>query len=70
MFVDQVKIFVKGGDGGDGMVRLTYQIPGEPEPRVAVFLREFSIEGPESEVARLGFPPTPHSAEVDSTDPD
>jgi hypothetical protein len=49
----------RGGDGGDGMVRLTYQVPGEDEPRVTVCTREFMIEGPESEVAKLGFPPTP-----------
>lgn len=49
----------RGGDGGSGMVRLTYQVPGEAEPRVTVCTREFMIEGPESEVAKLGFPPTP-----------
>ena len=49
----------RGGDGGPGMVRLTYQVPGEDEPRVAVFLPDRRIEGPESEVAKLGFPPTP-----------
>lgn len=49
----------RGGDGGPGMVRLTYQVPGEDEPRVTVFLPGLKIEGPESEVAKLGFPPTP-----------
>jgi hypothetical protein len=48
-----------GGNGGDGMVRLTYQVPGEAEPRVTVFLPDRVIEGPQSEVAKLGFPPTP-----------
>lgn len=49
----------QGGKGADGMVRLTYQIPGENEPRVAVFLPGLKIEGLESEVAKLGFPPLP-----------
>ena len=44
-------------DGRDGMIRLTYQVPGEAEPRVTV-LRGMQIEGPESEVAKLGYPPT------------
>jgi hypothetical protein len=47
----------RGGDGGSGMVRLTYRLIGEDEPRVAVFLPGLKIEGRESEVARLGFPP-------------
>jgi hypothetical protein len=55
----------RGGDGAPGMVRLTYQIPGENEPRVAVFLPGVKIEGPESEVTKLGFPPVPSpSSEV------
>jgi hypothetical protein len=41
------------------MVRLTFQVPGEPEPRVRIILRDQVIEGPQSEVAKLGFPPTP-----------
>jgi hypothetical protein len=41
------------------MVRITYQIEGEDEPRVAVFIPGLQIEGPESEVAKLGFPPIP-----------
>lgn len=49
----------RGGDGGSGMIRLTYQVPGEPEPRVAIFLPGQQIEGPEGEVAKLGFPPSP-----------
>lgn len=49
----------RGGNGADGMIRLTYPVPGEPEPRVTIFLRDRVIEGPESEVAKLGFPPTP-----------
>jgi hypothetical protein len=49
----------RGGDGGSGMVRITYQVIGEDEQRVAVFLPGLKIEGRESEVARLGFPPTP-----------
>jgi hypothetical protein len=49
----------RGGNGADGMVRLTYQIPGEDEPRVAVFQHGLKIEGPQSEVAKLGFPPIP-----------
>lgn len=48
-----------GGNGGDGMVRITCQVPGEAEPRVTVFLPDRVIEGPQSEVAKLGFPPTP-----------
>jgi hypothetical protein len=48
-----------GGDGGSGMVRLTYRLNGEDEPRVAVFLPGLKIEGKESDVAQLGFPPTP-----------
>jgi hypothetical protein len=47
-----------GGDGGDGMIRLTYQVPGEAEPRVTVIRPGMQIEGPESEVAKLGYPPT------------
>jgi hypothetical protein len=46
-----------GGEGGSGMVRITYQIRGEDEPRVAVFLRGLKIEGRQSEVTQLGFPP-------------
>ncbi len=46
-----------GGEGGSGMVRLTYQISGEDEPRVAVFLPGLKIEGKQSEVTELGFPP-------------
>jgi hypothetical protein len=53
----------RGGDGGPGMVRITYQVAGEPEPRVAVFLPDRRIEGPESEVAKLGFPPIPSESE-------
>jgi hypothetical protein len=49
----------RGGDGAPGMIRLTYQVPGEDEPRVTVFVPGLRIEGPESEVAKLGFPPTP-----------
>ncbi len=49
----------QGGDGASGMGRITYQVIGEDEPRVAVFLPGLKIEGRESEVARLGFPPTP-----------
>jgi hypothetical protein len=49
----------RGGNGGDGMIRLTYPVPGEAEPRVTILLRDRVIEGPESEVAKLGFPPTP-----------
>jgi hypothetical protein len=49
----------QGGDGGDGMVRITCHVEGEDEPRVAVFLPDRKIEGTESEVAALGFPPVP-----------
>lgn len=48
-----------GGPGGDGMVRLTYQVPGEAERHVRIFLSDRVIDGSESEVAKLGFPPTP-----------
>jgi hypothetical protein len=48
----------QGGKGGDGMLRLTYQVPGEPEPHVRIFLTDRVIDGLESEVAKLGFPPT------------
>ena len=40
------------------MIRLTYQLPGEAEPRVTVVRPGMQIEGPESEVAKLGYPPT------------
>jgi hypothetical protein len=46
-----------GGAGAGGMIRLTYQIPGEDEPRVAVFMHGLKIEGLQSEVTKLGFPP-------------
>jgi hypothetical protein len=49
----------RGGDGGSGMARITYRLVGEDEPHVAVLLPGLKIEGKESEVARLGFPPTP-----------
>ena len=47
------------GDGAPGMVRITYRVEGEDEPRVAVFLPGVKIEGTESEVAKLGYPPAP-----------
>jgi hypothetical protein len=46
-----------GGAGACGMARITYQIEGEEEPRVAVFLPGLKIEGRESDVAQIGFPP-------------
>ncbi len=49
----------RGGDGAPGMVRITYRLEGEDEPRVAVFVPGLQIEGTESEVAKLGFPPIP-----------
>jgi hypothetical protein len=48
-----------GGDGGCGMVRLTYRLENENEQRAAVFLPGLKIEGKESEVDKLGFPPIP-----------
>ena len=47
------------GAGAPGMVRITYRVEGEDEPRVAVFLPGVKIEGTESEVAKLGYPPVP-----------
>jgi hypothetical protein len=47
------------GAGAPGMVRITYRVEGDDEPRVAVFLPGVKIEGTESEVAKLGFPPVP-----------
>jgi len=41
------------------MIRLTYQVPGEDEPRVTVLLPGVQIEGPESEMAKLSYPPMP-----------
>jgi hypothetical protein len=49
----------RGGDGGSGMVRLTYRLNGEDESRVAVFLPGLKVEGKESDVTQLGFPPPP-----------
>lgn len=45
------------GAGAPGMVRITYRVEGQDEPRVAVFLPGVKIEGTESEVAKLGYPP-------------
>jgi hypothetical protein len=45
------------GRGASGMARITYQVEGDEEPRVAVFLPGLKIEGRESDVAQLGFPP-------------
>jgi len=58
-----------GGAGACGMVRITYQIEGEEEPRVAVFLPGLKIEGRESDVAQLGFPPINREDEDEVTCP-